>query len=168
MFEVHLDPHWSLEVNGLFRQLHGSVARVLRPEDSLGDQSPQPVVTWEFPVLAKYRFQRRTLSPFFEAGPSFRTTGNLNTEPSHHGIAAGAGFEMKWRSLKIAPALRYTLWAGEKHTQGAPDRSGSSRNPGRIQPGIRVRLAPFGPAHLVGLYHGHKPDRRLSHLQHRP
>jgi hypothetical protein len=114
-----------LEVNGLFRQLHGSSARILLPDRSLGDQSPQPVATWEFPVLAKYRFQRRKVNPFLEAGPSFRTTGNLNTRPSHHGIAAGAGFEIKWRSLKIAPAVRYTLWAGEKHTQGlqtAPDQ----------------------------------------------
>lgn len=125
MLEVRFNPHWSLEVNGLFRQLHGSSARVLLPDRSLGDQSPQPVVTWEFPVLAKYRFQGRRVNPFLQLGPSFRTTGNLNTRPSHHGIAAGAGFEMKWRSLKIAPAVRYTLWAGEKHTQGlqtAPDQ----------------------------------------------
>ncbi len=125
MLDVRFTPRWSLEVNGLFRQLHGSSARVFLPDRSLGEASPQPVVTWEFPVLAKYRFQRRKVNPFLEAGPSFRTTGNLNTRPSHHGVVAGAGFEMKWRSLKIAPAVRYTLWAGEKHTGGlqtAPDQ----------------------------------------------
>ncbi len=125
MLEIRFNPRWSLEVNGLFRQLHGHSARVSLPEGSLGDASPEPVVTWEFPVLARYRFQGRRVNPFLEAGPSFRTTGNLNTRPSHHGIAAGAGLEMNWLGLKIAPAVRYTLWAGEQHTEGlqtAPDQ----------------------------------------------
>ena len=118
MLEVGFNPHWSVEVNGLFRQLNGKWA-VVNPDGSLNIISSSSVVTWEFPVLAKYRFQGRRVNPFIEAGPSFRTTGNLNSRPSHHGIAAGAGLEMRWRSLKIAPAVRYTLWAGEKHTGGA-------------------------------------------------
>jgi hypothetical protein len=78
-------------------------------------------------VLAKYQFQGRKMNPFVEVGPSFRTAGNLNTsDPSHHGLTAGTGFETNWRSLKIAPTVRYTLWAGDRHqssaAQTAPDQ----------------------------------------------
>jgi hypothetical protein len=68
VLEVRFNPRWSLEVNGLFRQLHGSSATVFLPEGSLGDQSPAPTVTWEFPVLAKYRFQRWKVNPFEPRG----------------------------------------------------------------------------------------------------
>lgn len=111
MLELRVNPNWSFEVNGLFRQL--SLNRVdVSPDGSINTISPAPVVTWEFPLLAKYRLQTRQLRPFFEAGPSFRTAGNLNgTNPSHRGITAGVGVEMHWRTFAIAPAVRYTRWA---------------------------------------------------------
>jgi hypothetical protein len=126
MLEFHFNPHWSLEVNGLFRQLHGNWASVL-PDGLLHNVSPHPVVTWQFPVLGKYRFQGRKWTPFVEAGPSFRTAGNLNSSnPSHHGLTAGGGLETNWRGLSIAPTVRYTLWAGDKYqgtgAQTAPDQ----------------------------------------------
>jgi hypothetical protein len=120
MVEVRWNPHWSLEVNGLFRQLHGKTGPVSLPDLSQAGVFPNPVVTWQFPVLAKYRCQGRKINPFFAAGPSFRTTGNLNNaSPSHHGIAAGAGVELNWRNLKIAPTVRYTLWAADKRPDTA-------------------------------------------------
>lgn len=134
MLEFHFNPHWSLEVNGLFRQLHGKWASV-QPDGSLHSISPHPVVTWQFPVLAKYRFQGRKWNPFIEAGPSFRTAGNLNSsDPSHHGLTAGAGLETNWRGLKIAPSVRYTLWAGEKYR-------GTSAQTGPDQVEILVRFS---------------------------
>jgi len=76
-----------------------------------------PTVTWQFPVLAKYRFPISPLTPFLEVGPSFRTTGNRNTEPSHFGVSAGAGFDWQWSALRISPTLRYTWWARDRtHT----------------------------------------------------
>jgi hypothetical protein len=109
--EVQFNPSWSLEADGLFRTLHMTRAAVLR-DGSLNSVSPSPVVTWEFPVLAKYRFQGWRANPFVEAGPSFRTSGNLNgTNPSHVGVTTGVGVEISWRSLKIAPTARYTRWA---------------------------------------------------------
>jgi hypothetical protein len=120
MLEVRLNPHWSLEVNGLFRQLHGKTGPISLPDLSQADVFPNPVVTWQFPVLAKYRFEGRKINPFFAAGPSFRTTGNLNnSSPSHHGIAAASGAEMNWRNLKITPTVRYTLWAADKRPDTA-------------------------------------------------
>src|SRR5262249_44641452 len=64
--------------------------------------------SFEFPVMAKYRF-RAPLSPFVEAGPSFRPAGN-GSNLSHAGFTAGAGFELHAGKVNIAPTLRYTRW----------------------------------------------------------
>ncbi len=53
--ELTFSPYWSLEVDGLYRKLHFVWAAV-EQDGSLNSVSPSPVVTWEFPVLAKYRF----------------------------------------------------------------------------------------------------------------
>ncbi|HXG34638.1 MAG TPA: hypothetical protein VNJ11_14835 [Bryobacteraceae bacterium] len=120
MLQVRLNQHWYLEVNALFRQINGSSATFQPPEAPPTKADPTThVVTWQFPVLAKYRFYGRRTSPFVAIGPSFRTEGNLNADKlSHHGIAAGAGFEMNWRRVKIAPTIRYTLWAADKRPGG--------------------------------------------------
>ncbi len=117
--ETRLTEAWSLEVNGLYRQLHGQSGSFRLTPDWRPGQKPTaagpspPVVTWQFPLLARYRFQGRNVRPFVALGPAFRTAGNLSEEfPSRHGIAVGAGFETRWGTLKISPTLRYTLWAG--------------------------------------------------------
>jgi len=118
MLELRFDPNWSAEADGLFRELHLTSAAVL-PDGSLNSVSPSPVITWEFPVLAKYRLQGWRANPFIEAGPSFRTTGNLNgSNPSNTGITAGLGIEMNWRGMKIAPMARYTRWAEDQTREG--------------------------------------------------
>jgi hypothetical protein len=108
MLETSLPKDWALEVDGLYRPLHG------------GDvEFGQPVrfahLTWEFPVLAKYRFPGNSrIRPFVEGGPSFRAEGNLNLAPvSHFGGTAGAGVEAKLYWLKVSPMLRYTRWSGQ-------------------------------------------------------
>jgi len=70
------------------------------------------VITWEFPILAKYRLlPHGRVRPFVEGGPSFRTAGNLNgTNPSHFGVSGGVGVETHWLGLNFAPTLRYTRW----------------------------------------------------------
>jgi hypothetical protein len=120
MLELRFSPHWSVEGDGLFRQLHMTTAAV-QADGSLSSISPSPVVTWEFPVLAKYRFQGRRWNPLVEAGPSFRTAGNLNgADPSHLGITAGFGIETHWRSLNIAPVARYTRWNQDNAVEDNP------------------------------------------------
>ena len=113
MLEWRFSSHWSVEVDGLYRKLHLTEAFV-EPNGLLNSVSPSPVITWEFPVLAKYRFNLPRLRPFAEAGPSFRTAGNLNgTNPSHAGITAGLGVELHAAGLTFAPAVRYTRWAAD-------------------------------------------------------
>ncbi len=73
------------------------------------------VVTWEFPLSAKYTIPVRTLRPFIEVGPSFRSSGNLNgTAPSSYGGTAGLGVKGRVWKLQVGPALRYTHWASDK------------------------------------------------------
>ncbi|MBL8179269.1 MAG: hypothetical protein JNK48_31620, partial [Bryobacterales bacterium] len=74
------------------------------------------VLTWEFPVLLKYKLvPQRRLRPFAALGPSFRLDGNFNgPRPSHYGITAAVGAEYKAGPVRLAPAVRYTRWAQER------------------------------------------------------
>jgi hypothetical protein len=108
--ELGFTRSFSIEADALFRQLHLTQAQRLTGGVVTGF-GKTPVVTWEIPVLAKYRLPLQGVRPFLEAGGSYRTTGNKNgSNPSHLGITAGAGVELRWRALKIAPAIRYTRW----------------------------------------------------------
>jgi hypothetical protein len=128
MVELRLFSDWSIEVDGLYRKLHFIWAGV-EADGSLNSISPSPVITWEFPVLAKYRFHWWKMQPFAELGPSFRTAGNLNgTHPSHEGITAGFGVELHARKLSFAPALRYTRWAADGISAG-----GANSGPNQIE-----------------------------------
>jgi len=116
--EIRFTPHWSIEGDGMFRELHASWAAV-ETDGTLNSVSPFHTVTWEFPVLAKYRFRLARISPFLEAGPSFRSAGNLNGgPPSHAGFTAGVGIEKNLRGLKISPVVRYTRWAASQAPYG--------------------------------------------------
>jgi hypothetical protein len=116
MLEWNFSPHTSVEINGLFREL--------RFED-LHAGAHNPTVTWELPFLAKYRLSTGSspLRPFVEAGPSFRTTGNLNANPSHVGISAGAGFvAIGLRQINIESTLRYTRRTPDSRPFGIQSR----------------------------------------------
>jgi hypothetical protein len=105
----------AVEADGIFHPLGYTFAGI-EPGGSLNSVSPATVVTWEFPVLAKYRFTLSGVRPFLEAGPSFRTTENLNSaNPSHYGFTGGVGIETRWRSVNLAPVIRYTRWAPDRH-----------------------------------------------------
>ena len=63
-------------------------------------------ITWELPVLAKYKLPLSFCKPFVEAGPSFRIGA-----PTDSGLSVGAGVEFHvLHNLNIAPTLRYTHW----------------------------------------------------------
>jgi hypothetical protein len=100
--ESNLSKSLSLEVDALYHPL------------SLSEMQHATVLTWEFPVLAKYRLPARGMRPFVEAGPAFRAAGNLSgTNPSRYGVASGAGVETRTRWLTISPTLRFTHWTAD-------------------------------------------------------
>jgi hypothetical protein len=136
------------------------------------------VVTWEFPVLGKYRLHWARLDaskfePFVEVGPSFRSTGNLNANPSHYGVAAGVGVDTYWKGFDIAPVLRYTRWAHDPNEYGAAESksdqlellvaiswrphtnssaSGLARSSTGLLPGSRFSMRLITGTNLVGDY----------------
>jgi len=117
MAEIRLPLNLAVEADGIYRPLNfrSSISSV---PPGAGSSSPSnTVLTWQFPVLLKYRAHglASNLRPIFEAGPSFRAASNLNdTSPSNHGITAGAGLEERVRVLRIAPVFRYTRWARDR------------------------------------------------------
>jgi len=105
----------ALEVDAIYKPLRNSFDR----------NSRFSVLTWDFPVLAKYQVAKLGRAPFVEAGPSFRAAGNLNGyNPSHYGATVGAGAETPTRWALLSTALRYSRWAKDgspKFLGGQPD-----------------------------------------------
>lgn len=111
MLEFRLPRNWSVELDALFHPLRYDSVTIF-PNGRSTSGSPSPVTTFEFPMLAKYRFRWGAWRPFLEGGPSLRTAGNLNgTHPSHYGAAVGAGAETRVGRLRISPEIRYIRWA---------------------------------------------------------
>lgn len=155
MFEVHFLRSLSIEADGLYRELHLTQAEV-QHDGTIALPAIGPVVTWEFPVMGKYRFHWSKMNPFVEAGPEFRTTGNLNANPSHYGVTAGLGIEMHVRDFAIAPMIRYTRWAQENYYAGSKADQvvillGVSNGRSILQPlGSRVAFGAVVGTNLIG------------------
>ncbi len=68
--------------------------------------------SWEFPVLAKYRFRLPVpvVKPFVEAGPSFRAESSSLPDLSAAGVIFGGGVEFKLPVIRLSSDLRYTHW----------------------------------------------------------
>ena len=99
--QLELRSGWALEVDTLYKPLHSS----------FGQGQGFTVLSWDFPVLAKYHLAALGRVPFVEAGPSFRAAGNLNGyAPSHFGVTVGAGAEIPKGWVILSTALRYTRW----------------------------------------------------------
>lgn len=112
--EVAVRDRLSFEFNALYRPLN---TRDVTEVTSLGFTRNHDftVLTWEFPILAKYRVPIRKTTTFFELGPAFRTSGNLNgANPSRYGATAGLGLEIHPGLFTITPTLRFTRWAADQ------------------------------------------------------
>ncbi|HTU47287.1 MAG TPA: outer membrane beta-barrel protein [Bryobacteraceae bacterium] len=108
--ELRLPFNLSVEADALYRKLNFAsvqtgVTTPFRDDDN----------TWEFPILAKYRFKLPVARPYVDAGPSFRTSAfnAYGTSLSNHGFAAGAGVDIKALLLHVSPEVRYTRWGAD-------------------------------------------------------
>jgi len=117
VFELAAYKRLSVEVNGLYRPFRADQVSlvVLVGQPPSESRSEFTILTWQFPLLAKYSFLSQSrINPFVEGGPSFRLSGNLNgSSPSTSGITAGVGMQKQYGPLKISPVLRYTRWAND-------------------------------------------------------
>lgn len=108
--EVRLPFGLGVEADALYRQLDFAVVQS-------GDTTPFRFndSTWEFPILAKYRFKLPVVRPYVDAGPTFRHAQDTlaGNTLSHHGFAAGAGVDIKALVLHISPEIRYTRWGSD-------------------------------------------------------
>jgi len=118
--EFYVTRKLSVSLDALYKPLHYEAGASFKPEPNPDGSwevigyAPATVVTWQFPVLLRYKFRSRRVNPFVEGGPSFRTAGNLNrSNPSHVGVSAGAGVEFRWGRFALTPSARYTRWARE-------------------------------------------------------
>ncbi len=114
MVELHLPFGFSVEADALYRPLN-LTTQSGATSNSLGAASSSDHSSWEFPILAKYRFLHTPfIKPYVEAGPSFRTLDSLLSRSlSNAGVTLGAGIELKLLKLRIGPELRYTHWSGD-------------------------------------------------------
>lgn len=141
LLQYRLGRNLSLEADALYRELHLTVAFV-EPSRVLYAVSPSPVVTWELPLMTKYRFHWSKAEPFVEAGPAFRPTTNLNANPSHYGFTAGIGVATRWKQFEIAPMVRYSRWI---HDRALTNLAASRSNQLELLIGISSR--PRSPWH---------------------
>ncbi|MCX6590069.1 MAG: hypothetical protein NTZ56_00965 [Acidobacteria bacterium] len=85
-------------------------------------------VTWEFPVLLRYRLPSAAswrVRPIVELGPTFRTPQEMNgSSLGRFGVAAGGGVEWLAGPVRLGSVLRYSHWAPESN----PVRSLVRRN----------------------------------------
>jgi len=120
--------NFSVEVDGLFRGTH-EIDGALNPDGSIirTVHSGSAFLTWEFPLLAKYKLPVSKVAPVFELGPSVRITAHTHSENySHYGATAGVGVAARFKKMSISPTLRYTRWAADKTRNGREPATGTS------------------------------------------
>lgn len=109
MGEVHLPLGLSVEADALYRPMN------LKVVGSSGVTTQHSSYSsWEFPILAKWRFPFPVLKPYIEGGPSFRAVGgSAGNYLSNDGIALGVGIELHISRVRIGPELRFTHWGSD-------------------------------------------------------
>jgi hypothetical protein len=134
LVELNLSPRISIEGNAITRSRRG-VTKVVRGDcpTSFLRVCSWPFSSgglWEFPVLGKYRLTTGPLRPFLALGPSFRLPKESGGYwLSKYGATAGAGLQIPWNRIKIAPVVRYTYWGPDQpRVAGVQGNSGEFRN----------------------------------------
>jgi hypothetical protein len=75
--EFLLPRRLSVEADTIYRPV--SAAQITSYNTGARVRSDFGFITWEFPVLAKYRLGYRRFAPFVSAGPNFRLTQSLTS-----------------------------------------------------------------------------------------
>jgi hypothetical protein len=116
--ELRLPFHLSVEADALYRPLTLTTSVTdTSSGTSITTNTSHDSHVWEFPILAKYHFKLPVVSPYVEAGPSFRTTGSLGYL-SNNGVTFGVGTDIKALVLRVSPEFRYTHWSSDSKVNG--------------------------------------------------
>lgn len=138
--ELRLPFGLGIEVDALYRRLHYQDTVAIRVGDFPGGSGVMTDRTtansWEFPILAKYRFPARIVRPYVDAGVAFDTLSGLTDTVSQlapaplstkttstpvalqnnstKGFVLGAGVDIHAIVIHLSPEIRYTRW-GSPH-----------------------------------------------------
>ena len=123
MVELRLPFHPAVEADALYRPLQAVESVGNRAEClyflQYGSHS------WEFPIVAKYRFNvpivKPFVTPYIAVGPSFRANSIPFTRLSAHGVAVGLRLDFHFLLLHVAPEVRYTNWGSASMALPLPD-----------------------------------------------
>jgi len=145
--EVRLPFHFAIEVDAL-------TSTVNWEQTTNVFSSQTSARTWNFPVLAKYRFAHALVSPYVVAGASFgkltsvsQVTNFINGSTSsdtpiglsstgNTGFTFGGGVEFKVWFLRIAPEVRFTRWGTNNFAEGVSNILSTNQNQGQFLIGL--------------------------------
>jgi hypothetical protein len=99
MFELRLPAGLGIELNALYRRGAG-------------------INSWEFPLLAKYRFPGILIRPTIGGGYMFQRLNDIPGLDNRKGIVASGGVEFKLPKVRITPELRYTRFNEQRPSSG--------------------------------------------------
>ncbi len=96
------------------------------------DVTSDTVSSWEFPLMAKYRFPGPNLKPFVGAGVAFRSFSNLSQfarglDSTVNGYVFGGGLLIKVGGVRLSPELRYTRWNSIDPGETTPVRNSKNQ-----------------------------------------
>lgn len=137
--EVKLPFGLGVELDALYKRLDYETSAFDNPVS----QTRTTANSWEFPLLLKYRFEKKgVVQPFLDTGASFhhisglKQVGTLATAgPSEFrrsfngGWVLGGGLDIHAILIRISPELRYTRWTSANfENQTNPSAFQSKRN----------------------------------------
>jgi hypothetical protein len=122
--ELRLPFGLGVEADALYRPVNV----IDEPNQWFGGLAKGSYPSWEFPVLAKYRFRLPIplIKPLIEAGPSFRIHAASLPNLTPAGFTAGGGVEFKVPLIRFSSEIRWTHWA-------APSAIGAVSSPNANQ-----------------------------------
>jgi Outer membrane protein beta-barrel domain len=124
MVQLWLPFHLAVEADALYRPLNVT-EYTSTPVGAMTYQTTSVsgnYGSWEFPVVAMYRFSFPIVKPYLEAGPSFRTaSAQPLSRLSSDGATVGAGVDFHLLMLHIAPEFRYTHWSRDSAATAATE-----------------------------------------------
>jgi Outer membrane protein beta-barrel domain len=117
MVELRLPAGLGIEFNALYRHFDYTniVGSTVNAVTSTGHAG-----SWEFPLVAKYKFPSHIVRPYVEAGVSWDTlagvtnaVGVTTKNSTVMGAVLGGGLDIHAIFIHVAPGIRYTRWTSQ-------------------------------------------------------
>lgn len=145
--ELKLPFRLSIEADALYQRFSFHSGLIRNPGSVLAATSDASVNQWEFPIMAKYKFNGGRVRPYVAAGASFRHISDVSrlsnfvsgTNPGNDtgtGFVAAGGVQLNLFLVKISPELRFTQWGANSFADGFGNILKTTRSQGEVMVGI--------------------------------